>query len=192
MRLKLKHLAFAWIVFFIVVAGQLTGCAAPPQIELNDFDINQGLKFGPGKSLEDPDAGVMSVGYRALAGKSEGHRAGLDCNATWFREQVRKETTISDYWHLMCRYTWEWDLFWLGGAPVYAFIGTGGGYVSDSIPLFGGCQGAFSQRAGVGWGLFIPYYGHESTFGFCDPNSGQDYWGLELTGAIRWVIENVF
>jgi len=189
MKLKPHHLLFAWTVFIIVL---LSGCAPAPTISMNEFDLNRGLKFGPGKSLEDPDAGVMSVGYRAMATKSEGHRAGLDCDVTFYREQIRKTTVIDDYYHVMCRYTWEWDLFQLGGAPVYAFVGTGGGYVSGDAKLFGGCSGAFSQRFGLGWGMFVPYYGHESTFGFCQPNSGQDYFGLELVGAIKWLRENVF
>lgn len=165
----------------------LSGCSSLPPMTMEDF--NEGAKYGVGKSLEDPDSALVSLGFRKLVEKSENHRVGVDCDATYFREQLRKETIVADYWHLMCRWTWEWDLFQLGGAPVYAGIGTGGGYVSGDNPLVGGCQGAFSQRVHLGWGMFVPYYQHESTFGFCSPNSGQDYFGLDLTGFINWLMD---
>ena len=173
-----------YLIPFLIL---LYSCSSLEPMTMKNF--RDGMKFGPGKSLEDPDAALVGVGYRNMVEKSDRHRVGLDCNLNFFREQVRKETVVPDYYHVMCRYTWEWDLFQLGGAPVSGYVGTGGGFVSGDNPLLGGCQGAFSQRVGLAWGMFMPYYGHESTYGFCDPNSGQDYFGLELAGFIGWLME---
>lgn len=167
------------------------GCGTLPT-SLGDF--NDGLRYGVMKSMEDPDAAGLSVGYRNLEVKGENghHRFGIDSDLTYFREQLRRDTLVDEYFSLAMRATWEWDVWALGGAPVYVGIGTGAGVHSGDGELFGGCSGHLSQRAYFGWGFLIPYYQHGSTWNVCNPNSGQDHWGLDLQGAIRWLAENLF